>query len=516
MKIESSMVNLLGSHNAQYKETELTETTTEQDQIQPVTRAVLKQSNLTYNAKVLSQQSQLANNNSIITSADQLSSTSYQQEYLLSQSLAAVLTKEASVFNVQPLTSSSNLQVNSQQNNQTVVPEKMTFDTIRQVTESEELQVQGFGKVTLADGKQIDFAMELNMQRDFELTENLSLKVTETAFYDPLVLNLDGGGTKLQNTTFNFDMDADGTDEEISFVRQGSGLLVFDHNSDGKIKDGSEVVGALSGNAFADLASFDSDGNQWIDENDEVYHQLSVWLKSDDGQDVVLSLSQVDVGAIYVGSTESNFNLTDGYNNLQGKVNQTGLFLKNSGEVASMQQIDFADQSNNQIALELDQDFNSTFENISAKPQDMLASAPPEITAGIDEPESMTDINDLYNLNDAQSAILPFSLNEVNKEKLTQLVNKIHLQTKQITNPETDNQKQQYSQQDSFNYSYTEKVTVEQQFAANINLDALTKFIHYKNEILEREKLLTEMLFDFKKQSEDKQKLASIKASYFT
>ncbi len=511
------MVNLLGFHNAQYKETELTETTSEENQIQPVTRPVLKQSNLTYNAKVLSKQTQQTNNNSLITSADQLSSTSYQQEYLLSQSLAAVLTKEVSVFNVQTSLSSNNRELSNQQNNQPVVPEKMTFNTIRQVTESEELQVQGFGKVTLADGKQIDFAMELNMQRDFELTENLSLKVTETAFYDPLVLNLDGGGTKLQNTTFNFDMNADGTDEEISFVRQGSGLLVFDHNNDGKIKDGSEVVGALSGNAFADLASFDSDGNQWIDENDEVYHQLSVWLKSDNGQDVVLSLSQVDVGAIYVGSTESNFNLTDSYNNLQGKVNQTGLFLKNSGEVASMQQIDFADQSNNQIALELDQDFNSTFENLSAKPQDMLASASPDITAGIDEPESMTDINDLYNLNDAQSAILPFSLNEDNKEKLTQLVNKIHLQTKQTTPPETNNQKQQqYAQQNSFTYSYTEKVTIEQQFAANINLDALTEFIHYKNEILERESLLTELIVDLKKQSQDKQKLARIKTSYFT
>lgn len=511
MKIESSTVNLLSSHDANYKETKLTQSSAQEAQVQPLARAVIKESNLTYNAQVLSKQSQQTKNVSIVTSADELSSTTYQQEYLLHQSLTAVLAKETSIFNVQSPASSNN----NQEDNQTVIPTEMSFDTIHKIEESEELQVQGFGKVTLADGKQIDFAMELNMQRDFELTENLSLKVTETAFYDPLVLNLDGGATKLQDTTFNFDMDADGTDESISFVRQGSGLLVFDHNNDGKIKDGSEVVGALSGNAFADLASFDSDGNQWIDENDEVYHKLSVWLKSDDGQDVLLSLSQVDVGALYIGSTESNFNLTDDYNNLQGKVNQTGIFLKNSGEVASMQQIDFADQSNNELAYTLDNDFNSTLNDLSVTSPNSATELPPEIIINIDEPLATTDINKIPNLNNDQSDIIPLSLNVVNKEELTQLVSKIHMQTKVITSSETNNH-QQYSQQHSFDYSYSEEVTVEQQFAANINLDALTKFIDYKDEILEREKLLTELLFDFKKQSEDKQKLASIKVGYFS
>ena len=512
MKIESSTVNFLNYHNAQHNESTTTDTSVKMEQQQPLPTAT--RSDLTYNAKVLSKQSQQTSNDSLITSADKLSSTRYQQEHLLSQTLAAVLTKETSVFNVQiPL-----LNDNSQASNQTVSPTQMSFKTIHQVKESEELQVQGLGKVTLADGRQVDFAMELNMHRDFELTESLSLEVTERTFYDPLVLNLDGGATKLQDTTFNFDMDADGTDETISFVRQGSGLLVFDHNNDGIVKDGSEVVGALSGNAFADLASYDSDGNQWIDENDEAYHQLSVWFKSDDGQDVLLSLSQVDVGALYIGSTESNFTLTDDYNNVQGKVNQTGVFLKNSGEVANMQQIDFADQSNNQLALTLDDDFNSNLEDISIKPPNIPNPSLPGINTNIDGPSTISAVNELYNPNVNQSAAVPISLSEISQEKLTQLINKIHMQTKIITSPETitTSNNQQYSQQYSFDYRYTEEVTIEQQFDVKINLDALTKFLHYRSEIQEREKRLTELLFDFKQQSEDKQKLARIKANHFS
>ena len=43
------------------------------------------------------------------------------------------------------------------------------------------------------------------------------------------------------------------------------------------------------GNGFSELAEYDSDGNGWIDENDEVYDQLKVWVKDENGKDTLLS-----------------------------------------------------------------------------------------------------------------------------------------------------------------------------------------------------------------------------------
>ena len=40
-----------------------------------------------------------------------------------------------------------------------------------------------------------------------------------------------------------------------------------------------------TGNGFSELAEYDSDGNGWIDENDEVYDQLKVWVKDENGKD---------------------------------------------------------------------------------------------------------------------------------------------------------------------------------------------------------------------------------------
>ena len=51
----------------------------------------------------------------------------------------------------------------------------------------------------------------------------------------------------------------------------GSGFLALDKNGNGKIDDGSELFGTKSGDGFADLAEYDSDGNGWIDEKGRVY-----------------------------------------------------------------------------------------------------------------------------------------------------------------------------------------------------------------------------------------------------
>ena len=146
--------------------------------------------------------------------------------------------------------------------------------------------------------------------------------------------------------TFQFDIDCDGKMDEISMLREGSGFLALDKNGDGKINDGSELFGTRSGNGFADLAVYDEDGNGWIDENDEIFDKLRVWSKDKDGKDVLKTLKEADVGAIYLGSTNSQFSLTDKKDNeVLGAVRSTGIYLKEStGMAGTVQQVDLANR----------------------------------------------------------------------------------------------------------------------------------------------------------------------------
>ena len=164
----------------------------------------------------------------------------------------------------------------------------------------------------------------------------------EQVLTDPLVINLDSNPVSLSGQHFYFDLDCDGKKEEISSLGAGSGFLAYDKNNDGIINDGSELFGTKSGNGFHDLAAYDTDGNGWIDEADEIYQHLKVWYKDENGNDKLISLKDADVGAIYLGSEKTKFSLTDKNNNLDGMVRSTGVFLKESGGSGTISQVDLA------------------------------------------------------------------------------------------------------------------------------------------------------------------------------
>lgn len=208
--------------------------------------------------------------------------------------------------------------------------------------QAERLQMGAMGTITTDDGRKVDFALGLDMARNFELEESLTQQETTRTLIDPLVINLDGGAASLTSSSFSFDLDADGHEEEISFVGQGSGFLALDMNKDGQINDGSELFGTQGTEGFADLARYDGDGNMWIDENDEIFNDLKVWTRNEQGEDQLLSLKEAGVGAIYLGSTASSFELTDSENNLLGQVKRSGVFLTEQGQVASIQELDLA------------------------------------------------------------------------------------------------------------------------------------------------------------------------------
>lgn len=208
-------------------------------------------------------------------------------------------------------------------------------------TEKETTSFSSNGTVQTADGRTIDFQVNLEMSREYMEKNELNYMSQYTSVLtDPLVINLTDAPATLGAQTFLFDIDGDGTKEEHASLGAGSGFLALDKNKDGSINDGSELFGTKSGNGFSDLAAYDSDQNGWIDEADEIYQDLRVWTKDKDGKDVLLSLKAADVGAIYLGSSRTDFSITDDTNTTKAKVRQTGIYLHEDGRAGSVQQVD--------------------------------------------------------------------------------------------------------------------------------------------------------------------------------
>ena len=207
-------------------------------------------------------------------------------------------------------------------------------------TEAESTTFATSGIVRTADGRDINFNMEVSMSRAFTASIN-SLEVESYIKTDPLMINLDTDIGSVSDQKFFFDLDTDGKEEEISFAGKGSGFLALDRNGDGKINDGSELFGTKSGDGFKDLAAHDADGNGWIDENDAIFSQLKIWTKDEDGKDKLISLKDADVGAIYLGNADTQFSLKDDDHKLNGEIKKTGIYLhESSGEVGTVNHVD--------------------------------------------------------------------------------------------------------------------------------------------------------------------------------
>lgn len=214
------------------------------------------------------------------------------------------------------------------------------YDRREVLHEAEVTRFDAEGVVKTSDGQEIRFQLSLEMKREFHLETNVSIREGDGVKKDPLVINFAGTAAQLTDTKFAFDLDSDGKTDQMSFVGAGSGFLALDKNANGTIDNGSELFGTQSGNGFADLAAWDSDGNQWIDENDAVYSKLRVWSKDADGKDQLSTLAQRNVGALYLGNVATPFDLKNGANDLQGQVRSSGVYLNEDGSAGTLQQID--------------------------------------------------------------------------------------------------------------------------------------------------------------------------------
>jgi len=104
---------------------------------------------------------------------------------------------------------------------------------------------------------------------------------------DPVILDLMNNGIKLttERSGILFDIDGDGKKEEIAWTNTqrefDDAFLVYDQNNNGKIDNGKELFGDEPENGIENgivkLALHDTNKDNVINKDDEIYDKLAVW-----------------------------------------------------------------------------------------------------------------------------------------------------------------------------------------------------------------------------------------------
>lgn len=215
--------------------------------------------------------------------------------------------------------------------------------------EAEQTTVTAGGTVQTADNREIAFSLDLAMEREFFHENTIEQTATGYVLVDPLVVRTDAEAPLFGGGQFSFDLDLDGTDEDLPLPGPGWGFLSLDLNGDGIINDGSELFGPATGDGFSELAEYDLDHNQWIDENDGIFDQLTLWEQGEEGM-TLTRIKDAGIGAIYLAGIPSQFDLTSSENELLGQVTKTSVALAEDGTPLAVQEVDYVVPEGEEIA----------------------------------------------------------------------------------------------------------------------------------------------------------------------
>jgi len=131
-------------------------------------------------------------------------------------------------------------------------------------------------------------------------------------------------------------------------VDKNDALLVWDRNNNGQIDDGGELFGnqtllsngQKAANGFQALAELDSNSDGIIDQNDESWSELRLWIdrngggKVDEGE--LLTLEEAGIAGLNLGYTNSNYTDENG-----NQHRQTGSFIWADGVTGQMDDVWF-------------------------------------------------------------------------------------------------------------------------------------------------------------------------------
>jgi hypothetical protein len=203
----------------------------------------------------------------------------------------------------------------------------LEYHRVEHREDSETLRVKTQVAVETGDGRRVDVDVEVALDRRWVKDDRIDVlggRAVEKK--DPLVVQYGGEAISFQDRTFRFDLDADGIDEELHQPGAGGGFLALDRDGSGSIEDGRELFGPQSNDGFAELRTFDQDGNGWIDEGDDVFARLRVWTRDEAG-DHLLGLVEVGVGAIHLGATATPYSFRGADNQELASLRESAVWL---------------------------------------------------------------------------------------------------------------------------------------------------------------------------------------------
>lgn len=129
--------------------------------------------------------------------------------------------------------------------------------------------------------------------------------IEEPAKSDPLIFDLNGNGVETSGLAkgTKFDINADGINDQVSFVSGGDAFLAYDKNGNGVIDNGSELFGDQNGarNGYEELAKYDDNKDGIIDKNDQIYDKLKLFSLNSNQQQQLDSLSEHQIKLINLG-----------------------------------------------------------------------------------------------------------------------------------------------------------------------------------------------------------------------
>ena len=194
------------------------------------------------------------------------------------------------------------------------------------------------GVVKTADGREINLNLNFNIEQEVVQQSNFQLRAGE-ALKDPLVISFGGSVASFADRTMSFDIDFDGDQDTLQMLNANSGYLALDKNNNGVVDDGKELFGPQTDRGYGELSQFDDDGNGWIDENDSIFNHLKIWYHDEQGNSQLVALTDKNVGAIYLGSVETQMNMYSS-SGMAGSLRESGLVLLENGESRVMQELD--------------------------------------------------------------------------------------------------------------------------------------------------------------------------------
>jgi hypothetical protein len=182
---------------------------------------------------------------------------------------------------------------------------------------------------------------------DLQVPFPFSMPLTQPS---PLVLDLNSDGIQsiYVNNGVYFDHNINSFAEKTAWINSFDAFLVRDINNNGIIDNGSEFFGdntIISNgqkaiNGFSALADLDSNGDNFIDPNDQAWIKLLLWQdKNTNGltdPDELLTLSEVGIICINLSYSSSDYVDTNGNKHLQNS-----FFIREDGSTSGISDLWF-------------------------------------------------------------------------------------------------------------------------------------------------------------------------------